>query len=100
MPRFALLLLLTAPLFGCAAGSSLQRTDAPSAATATSTTGITSRAELDAVTIPALPDWVDKYAGRNEEERRFFNISRLMERFQLARLGPVVGNDCDDGAER
>ncbi|WP_375769870.1 HAD family hydrolase [Archangium gephyra] len=87
MPRFPLLLLLTAPLLGCAAGPSLQRTEAPSAAT--STTGIASRAELDAVTIPALPDWVDKYAGPNEEERRFFNISRLMERFQLARAQAV-----------
>lgn len=89
MPRFPLLLLLTAPLLGCAAGSSSQRAEAPPAATSTSTTGITSRAELDALTIPALPDWVDKYAGPNEEERRFFNISRLMERFQLARAQAV-----------
>jgi hypothetical protein len=89
MPRFPLLLLLTAPLLGCAAGSSSQRAEAPPAATSTSTTGLTSRAELDALTIPALPDWVDKYAGPNEEERRFFNISRLMERFQLARVQAV-----------
>ncbi len=87
MSRFALFLLLTAPLLGCAAGPSAQRLDAPPAATATS--GITSRAELDALTIPALPGWVDKYAGPNEEERRFFNISRLMERFQLTRLEAV-----------
>jgi len=87
MPRFPLLLLLTAPLLGCATGSSLPRAEAPPAAT--STTGIASRAELDALTIPALPDWVDKYAGPNEEERRFFNISRLMERFQLARAQAV-----------
>ncbi|MFY0526660.1 NIF family HAD-type phosphatase [Archangium gephyra] len=89
MPRFPLLLLLTAPLLGCAAGSSSQRAEAPPAATSTSTTGLTSRAELDALTIPALPGWVDKYAGPNEEERRFFNISRLMERFQLARVQAV-----------
>jgi len=89
MPRFPLLLLLTAPLLGCATGSSLPRAEAPPAATSTSTTGIASRAELDALTIPALPDWVDKYAGPNEEERRFFNISRLMERFQLARAQAV-----------
>lgn len=89
MPRFSLLLLLTAPLLGCAAGSSSQRAEAPPAATSTSTTGIASRAGLDALTIPALPDWVDKYAGPNEEERRFFNISRLMERFQLARAQAV-----------
>ncbi|REG27975.1 NLI interacting factor-like phosphatase [Archangium gephyra] len=93
MSRFSLLLLLTTPLLGpflgCAAGSSAQRTEAPPAATATSMTGTTSRAELEAVTIPALPDWVDKYAGPNEEERRFFNISGLMERFQLARVQAV-----------
>ncbi|HZI03671.1 MAG TPA: NIF family HAD-type phosphatase [Archangium sp.] len=89
MPRFPLLLLLTAPLLGCATGSSLPRAEAPPAAASTSTTGIASRAELDALTIPALPDWVDKYAGPNEEERRFFNISRLMERFQLARAQAV-----------
>jgi len=87
MPRFPLLLLLTAPLLGCATGSSLPRAEAPPAAT--SITGIASRAELDALTIPALPDWVDKYAGPNEEERRFFNISRLMERFQLVRAQAV-----------
>ncbi|MFY0563074.1 NIF family HAD-type phosphatase [Archangium lansingense] len=89
MPRLALLLLLTAPLFGCAAGPSLQRTDAPPATTDTSATGGAARAELDAVTIPMLPDWVDKYAGPNEEERRFFNISRLMERYQLTRAKAV-----------
>jgi hypothetical protein len=89
MSRFALFLLLTTPLLGCAAASSAQRTEAPPTATATSTAGLTSRAELEALTIPALPDWVDKYAGPNEEERRFFNISRLMERFQLARVQAV-----------
>lgn len=36
-----------------------------------------------------LPDWVDKYAGPNPEERRFFNISRLMARFQLTRAQAV-----------
>src|SRR6185503_17875691 len=65
-----------------------QRTDAPNA-TSTATQGVDSRAALDALTIPPLPDWVDKYAGPNEEERRFFNISRLMERFQLARVQAV-----------
>jgi hypothetical protein len=89
MSRFALFLLLTTPLLGCAAASSAQRTEAPPTATSTSTAGLTSRAELEALTIPALPDWVDKYAGPNEEERRFFNISRLMERFQLARVQAV-----------
>ncbi|PTL84660.1 NIF family HAD-type phosphatase [Vitiosangium sp. GDMCC 1.1324] len=89
MSRFALL-LLAMPVLGCAASPSVQRTDSPPATVAaTTTTGIASRAELESLTIPPLPDWVDKYAGPNEEERRFFNISRLMERFQLTRAQAV-----------
>lgn len=91
MSRLVPLLLLTAPVLGCAASSSAQRDDVPPAATAASTTGNTSCAGLDALTIPALPDWVDKYAGPNDnkEERRFFNISRLMSCFQLSRAQAV-----------
>ncbi|MGZ3458870.1 MAG: NIF family HAD-type phosphatase [Archangium sp.] len=88
MPRFALLLLLALPVLGCATSASQQRAGTPPALP--STPGIASRAELDALTIPLLPDWVDKYATpSNVEERRFFNISHLMERFQLDRAQAV-----------
>ncbi len=37
-------------------------------------------------TIPALPDWTDKYGGSdNNGDVRFFNISGLMARYDLAR---------------
>ncbi|WNG32740.1 hypothetical protein F0U61_03275 [Archangium violaceum] len=80
MFRLVLLVLLIAPVLGCATGSS-----------ATSTPGNPSCAGLDALTIPALPDWVDKYSGPNDnkEARRFFNISRLMTCFQLSRAQAV-----------
>ncbi|QRK11729.1 hypothetical protein JQX13_17640 [Archangium violaceum] len=80
MSRLLLLLLLSAPVLGCATASS-----------ATSAPGNASCSGLDALTIPALPDWVDKYAGPNDskEERRFFNISRLMTCFQLSRAQAV-----------
>lgn len=88
MPRFPLLLLLAVPVLGCASSAPLQRTEVPPA-TVSATQGIGSRAELEALTIPPLPDWVDKYAGPNPEESRFFVISGLMERFQLSRAQAV-----------
>jgi hypothetical protein len=50
---------------------------------------ITSDADLDALTIPALPDWVDRYADSNTGDMRFFNISKLSERFRLERHAAV-----------
>lgn len=88
MPRFALLLLFAVPVLGCAASAPLQRSDAPPA-TVAATQGIGARADLEALTIPPLPDWVDKYGSPNGEESRFFIISRLMERYQLSRAQAV-----------
>jgi hypothetical protein len=80
MSRLSLLLLVAAPLLGCAARSSSQRTEDRPAGTSSSVP-----AEIEALTVPPLPDWVDKYADLRKGDVRFFNISRLMERFQLAR---------------
>lgn len=41
------------------------------------------------VTIPARPDWMDKYASLNTGDMRFFNISALMKAHGLSRLQAV-----------
>jgi hypothetical protein len=84
MSRFSLLLLLAAPLIGCAASAPVQNPESPP-----SSAGVASRDELDALTLPPLPLWVDKYADPGQGDRRFFNMSQLMERFQLARAQAV-----------
>ncbi|HYI00919.1 NIF family HAD-type phosphatase [Hyalangium sp.] len=84
MPRFPLLLLLVAPLIGCAAGAATQKpASQPSGA------GLSSREELEALSLPPLPLWVDKYADLDRADKRFFIISELMERFQLTRAHAV-----------
>ena len=40
-------------------------------------------------TIPARPDWMDKYAGSQPGDVRFFRITRLMEAFALSRAQAV-----------
>lgn len=84
MSRFALLFLLATSLVGCAAGAPAQQPASPP-----SGAGLSSREELDALTLPPLPDWVDKYADPGQGDRRFFNMSRLMERFQLVRAQAI-----------
>lgn len=44
---------------------------------------------LEAHTIPALPDWTDKYSAHPRGDVRFFNISKLMATYGLSRLGAV-----------
>lgn len=44
---------------------------------------------LASVTIPARPDWMDKYASLNIGDMRFFNISALMATHGLSRLQAV-----------
>ncbi|HVG63066.1 MAG TPA: NIF family HAD-type phosphatase [Hyalangium sp.] len=85
MSRSSLLLLLAAPLIGCAASAPVQNPEPPPSSSA----GVASRDELDTLTLPPLPDWVDKYADPGQGDRRFFNMSRLMERFQLVRAQAV-----------
>ncbi len=84
MSRFALLFLLAAPLIGCATGAPAQQPASPSPGA-----GLSSRDELAALTLPPLPDWVDKYADPGQGDRRFFNMSQLMERFQLVRAQAI-----------
>lgn len=92
MPRLSLPLLLAASLLGCATNTAAQRTEpqttaeAPSQATGA---GVASLADLDSLTLPPLPAWVDKYADTPQGDQRFFNMSRLMERFGLVRAQAV-----------
>jgi len=44
---------------------------------------------LQAHTIPALPDWTDKYSDQPRGDGRFFNVSKLMVTYGLSRLGAV-----------
>ncbi len=44
---------------------------------------------LAAVTLPALPDWTDRYASSVAGDVRFFEIEALMRRHQLTRLQAV-----------
>ena len=45
---------------------------------------------LAAVTVPALPDWTDRYASDGPGDARFFNISKLMAAHTLTRLQAVA----------
>lgn len=99
MPRFPLPLLLTASLLGCATNTTAQRTETPAAGTPSQTTsgtapqaagaGIASLADLDSLTIPPLPDWVDRFSDTPQGDQRFFNMSRLMDRFGLVRAQAI-----------
>jgi hypothetical protein len=84
MSLLSLLLLLATNLIGCAASAPVQNPESPP-----SSAGIASRDELDALTLPPLPLWVDKYADPGQGDRRFFNMSRLMERFRLVRAQSI-----------
>lgn len=84
MSRSSLLPLFAASLIGCAASAPVQKPESPP-----SSAGIASSDELDALTLPPLPLWVDKYADPGQPAPRFFNMSRLMERFQLVRAQAV-----------
>lgn len=88
MPRLLPSLLLAASLLGCATTPAAVQPAQPSTQPP-STAGVTSLADLDTVTIPPLPDWVDKYSDTPQGDQRFFNMSRLMERFQLVRAQAV-----------
>lgn len=44
---------------------------------------------LAALSIPARPDWMDKYAGSTPGDPRFFHITRLMETYALTRSAAV-----------
>lgn len=79
-----LLLLLAAPILGCATGAATQKTEPPP-----SGTDVSSRDPLGELTLPALPLWVDKYASPSQPPPPFFVISRLMERYQLTRAQAV-----------
>jgi hypothetical protein len=81
MPRAPLYLLLVTSLLGCPAVRPVVQ--------AAPCNGVASLEELDALTIPRLPAWVDKYADTAEEDQRFFNMSRVMDRFQLGRAQAV-----------
>jgi hypothetical protein len=41
------------------------------------------------VSIPALPDWTDPYAGSDPGDARFFRIEALMQRYELSRMDAV-----------
>lgn len=67
--RAALTALLTALIAGC---------------------GATPPADpLASVSVPARPDWMDKYATLNTGDMRFFNISAVMTTYGLSRLQAV-----------
>lgn len=65
-------------LTGCATAPASLETTAPVAAD-----------PLADVTLPALPDWTDRYAGSNDGDMRFFEVGALMERYGLTRLAAV-----------
>lgn len=44
---------------------------------------------LDALLVPPLPDWTDRYAATNVGDMRFLNISKVMARYGLTRLEAV-----------
>ena len=44
---------------------------------------------LAELTIPARPDWTDKYADVNEGDFRFFDIDGVMDRYRLSRAAAV-----------
>ena len=44
---------------------------------------------LDALTVPPIPEWTDRYADGKKGDVRFFNISRLMDTYQLSRVQAV-----------
>ena len=50
---------------------------------------ISTKAELDSLFIPTLPDWTDPYSKYNKGDMRYMNISDLMNRFDLERYQAV-----------
>jgi hypothetical protein len=48
-----------------------------------------STALLDELTIPGIPEWTDRYADGKKGDVRFFNLSKLMTRYGVDRLGAV-----------
>lgn len=61
---------------------------APSDEDERATTPTAEASELAAMTLPARPDWADKYAGQAPDER-FFDIAALMEAHDLDRARAV-----------
>ncbi|MBV72216.1 MAG: hypothetical protein CMH52_12900 [Myxococcales bacterium] len=49
----------------------------------------TSDPVIDSLTIPAIPEWTDRYADGKQGDVRFFNLSEVMRRFKVDRLGAV-----------
>jgi len=64
-------------------------TAADRAATATPSATAKPASELDEITIPARPDWADKYAGEAKGDPRFFDITALHSRYGLDRARAV-----------
>ncbi len=77
--------LSTASAYGCSAPPCPE----PGLPTATTTATTPVVDPLAAFTIPARPDWMDKYAGSTPGDVRFFHITRLMETYDLDRAAAV-----------
>ncbi len=60
--------------------------EAPTATTAATVKPV---AELDEVTLPARPEWMDKYAAENKGDVRFFDMDALQKRHGLERARAV-----------
>lgn len=45
--------------------------------------------ELDALSVPSLPEWTDRYADGKKGDVRFFNLTRLMKTYTLSRVQAV-----------
>lgn len=57
--------------------------------TATTAASVKPATALDEVTLPARPDWMDKYAAENEGDMRFFDMGALHARHGLDRARAV-----------
>lgn len=56
---------------------------------ATKPTSTQSADSLDALSVPSLPEWTDRYADGKKGDVRFFNLTRLMTTHGLSRLQAV-----------
>ena len=44
---------------------------------------------IDELTIPSIPEWTDRYADGKKGDVRFFNLTKIMKRFDVDRLGAI-----------
>ncbi len=75
------LILVVALLFGC--GGPAQHASVPTSKTEAALK------QVDAITIPMLPEWIDRYADGKKGDVRFFNLTRVMKTYDVDRLGAI-----------